>query len=488
MSGVAYLVQQGASRHQGERQLAWLKLASNITDLSFNLVNQSLKDSKKNLQIKKTKFNDQFQANVALGDKTIQFDFSIISKQFMEGVNKLILNELALRNTIEREGFLIELNYQFNYPIAMIQSLDVALTEFEKRQLGSGLVIFRFEEGISAISGFGDPNTFLKSGAVSAFVTYPTSLLLIASFALFVLTLLMSLLLIRPLEKRFSMFSDQVDLIKLGNKNIFNRVNIRQPGNDELSTLSIKVDDMAKRIIQYAEEQQQMTRSVSHEIRTPIVKMNYRLARFNQDNMNESELKNFNGLKTNMAELDSLVDELLLYSSLDKMPSPELVCINLYQFLQDQIKPLQNLACADIHLKTIKNTDTDTDTDVLSFAPYLSRIMQNLLTNAQRYAQQNIWVSFIVTQTGFTIVVEDDGSGISKELASKIFEPFVVDDESRNSALNGHGLGLSIVNKMVSALSGEIEVLSSERLGGACFVLTFNEKSDPVDVSNISKT
>ncbi|MCJ8311584.1 MAG: hypothetical protein HRU38_02620 [Saccharospirillaceae bacterium] len=473
MSGISYLMQQGASRHTGEARMAWLTLTFRIAGLPFELKPEKT-DSVKSLKIKKK--GNKFTGKIPLDNQIINFEFSIISKQFMEGINKLISHEIALNEKLELSEkleldiFIKNLAQNFSYPIQIINSDTILLSEFEKRQLKSGLIIFRFDNGISAISSFGQNNKLLKAGAIKPFNPYPTSLLVIACFILFLLSLLLSLFLIKPLEKRLSVFSKQVELIKLNQKNIFNNVNIKQEGNDELAKLSENVDDMAKRIIQYANDQQHMTRSVSHEIRTPLVKMNYRLARIDYDHLSEAQKKNIEGLKRNMGELDSLINELLLYSSLDQMPNPELIEIDIQQFLQQQINKLQHLSDIDITLNDYTGPEL-----VQSFPNYLSRILQNLLTNAQRYAKNTITVSVIHKTGQFALVVEDDGIGISKELAHKIFEPFYVDDESRNSALNGHGLGLSIVRKMTELLNGEVEIFKSDQYGGAKFVLTFKE-------------
>ena len=466
MSGLSYLIQKTASKYEGETKVAWLAAAFGVTGLPYEMVEKS--DLRTNNKLKITKLKNSFQGTFSLDQQIVNFDFTIISKQFMEGINKLISYEIALNESVDINTIIDNMASHYSYPVQVVSPESISLSEFEKRQLNAPLIIFRFDDGISAISRIKNSEQLLKTGPVQPFNPFPSGLIIIACLILFFLTLALSMILIKPLEKRFSIFSSQVDKIKLNQKNIFNSVNIKQEGNDELAKLSENVDEMAKRIIQFAHDQQQMTRSVSHEIRTPLVKMNYRLARIESENLSQPQQKNIEGLKKNMGELDSLINELLLYSSLDRLPSPELIEIDMVKFLDEQIQKLLHLSDIKIQLQ-VKNERVL----VNCFPNYLARILQNLLTNAQRYAKSTIVVSFTLTNNQFSLIVEDDGPGISKELATKIFEPFYVDDESRNSALNGHGLGLSIVSKMTELLNGEVEIVKSETLGGAKFILNF---------------
>ncbi len=67
--------------------------------------------------------------------------------------------------------------------------------------------------------------------------------------------------------------------------------------------------------------------------------------------------------------------------------------------------------------------------------------------------------------------VADDGIGIPEADRSRIFEPFVSLDVSRNKALSGHGLGLALVARIVAIHQGEVHVKTSI-WGGAEFVIT----------------
>ena len=103
-------------------------------------------------------------------------------------------------------------------------------------------------------------------------------------------------------------------------------------------------------------------------------------------------------------------------------------------------------------------------------AKLMARALQNLLQNAQRYAKQNIRVSFSRIDNHYELRVEDDGCGIHVRYHEQLFEPFTRVDESRGRDSGGYGLGLAIVKQIAKMHQGEAAIENST-LGGACFVI-----------------
>lgn len=97
----------------------------------------------------------------------------------------------------------------------------------------------------------------------------------------------------------------------------------------------------------------------------------------------------------------------------------------------------------------------------------LTRLLANLLDNAQRYGSV---VQLRLERDGSNIVLSvcDDGPGIPEHERKEIFEPFYRIDKARNTATGGSGLGLAIVRQIADAHNGTISV-SSSKLGGAKF-------------------
>ena len=94
----------------------------------------------------------------------------------------------------------------------------------------------------------------------------------------------------------------------------------------------------------------------------------------------------------------------------------------------------------------------------------LTRILQNLISNAIRYAPRgSVTVSAEMADDDGSVecTVTDDGDGISSELLEKVFEKFETDHEQENST----GLGLAIVKEFVEAHGGEVSVRSEDGNG-----------------------
>jgi two-component system sensor histidine kinase RstB len=104
---------------------------------------------------------------------------------------------------------------------------------------------------------------------------------------------------------------------------------------------------------------------------------------------------------------------------------------------------------------------------------YLHRALQNLVSNAMRHAESEVRIGFQLSQQRCRIDVEDDGPGVPESAWERIFTPFMRLDDSRTRASGGHGLGLSIVRRIIHWHAGRALIGRSQALGGACFSLAW---------------
>jgi signal transduction histidine kinase len=102
-------------------------------------------------------------------------------------------------------------------------------------------------------------------------------------------------------------------------------------------------------------------------------------------------------------------------------------------------------------------------------SPRITRVLQNLLTNAVRHTPADGTVRVEARRIGdaLSVSVEDSGSGFPLGEESKIFEPFYRGDPARSGA--GSGLGLALAKRIVEGLGGRI--WAENRDGGARFEL-----------------
>ena len=98
----------------------------------------------------------------------------------------------------------------------------------------------------------------------------------------------------------------------------------------------------------------------------------------------------------------------------------------------------------------------------------MSRVLDNLVQNALRYAKHKVDVTFTKDHNDYLLIVEDDGNGIAKDQREHIFEAFSRIDASRDRASGGFGLGLAIADRIIKAHQGSI-LVSDSSMGGARF-------------------
>jgi signal transduction histidine kinase len=100
----------------------------------------------------------------------------------------------------------------------------------------------------------------------------------------------------------------------------------------------------------------------------------------------------------------------------------------------------------------------------------LASMVDNLLRNAIRHASTSVVTSLAEHGDTVLLTIEDDGPGIGRADRSRVFDRFVRLDESRTRSDGGAGLGLAIVEEIVHAHRGSIDVEDGS-LGGARFVV-----------------
>jgi len=123
------------------------------------------------------------------------------------------------------------------------------------------------------------------------------------------------------------------------------------------------------------------------------------------------------------------------------------------------------------------------NTRIISDAELFRKILGHLLDNAIKFSHRGMIVfGFTKKRDAFEFFVKDDGTGISKEAQSRIFENFVQEEVLSTRGYEGSGLGLSIAQGMVQLLGGKIRV-ESEKGQGSVFFFTL-----PYDLASISTT
>jgi two-component system, OmpR family, osmolarity sensor histidine kinase EnvZ len=223
----------------------------------------------------------------------------------------------------------------------------------------------------------------------------------------------------------------------------------------ELRMLSRIFNIMRARIQRHLHERTQLLASVSHDLRTPITRMQLQLAM-----MPEGEDQRM--LQEDLKQMQFMVEGFLAYAKGTAHEARQVVPIASY--IQELIDNLPG--------KTIPIEFMPEDNPTIQIKLQLfNRLLTNLLLNANRYSS-HAWLSLKLTARHCEIVVEDDGPGIPEENRELVFQPFYRQDASRNLDEGGTGIGLSIVRDAVRSHGGRIR-LDQSVYGGLKVVLTF---------------
>ncbi|EKM0376915.1 two-component system sensor histidine kinase RstB [Cronobacter turicensis] len=245
---------------------------------------------------------------------------------------------------------------------------------------------------------------------------------------------------------------------RLGEGHLDERIHFDKASS--FSRLGVAFNQMANNINALIVSKKQLIDGIAHELRTPLVRLRYRLEM--SDNLSASESQ---ALNRDIGQLEALIEELLTYARLDR-PQTELHLTHpaLPRWLHDYVDDVRLL---HPERELVVTRVDDGDYGALDMR-LMERVLDNLVNNALRYSEQRLRIGLSLDGAQATLEVEDDGTGIPEDERSRVFEPFVRLDPSRDRATGGCGLGLAIVHSIATAMSGEVSVTQSD-LGGAHF-------------------
>ena len=244
-------------------------------------------------------------------------------------------------------------------------------------------------------------------------------------------------------------------------------------GGGAIADLGENINHMAAEIQRLLENQKQLLQAVSHEFRTPTARIRFALEMLDTADSEQDRVKRLEDIDQNLVELDSLVDELLTYVRFDGA-SPDLrtEAIDVRPVL-DEIVASAAVLGDSVDVSVVSHDDSPVE--VVANRRYFRRVVENLVRNAIRHANSKVTVEYQNVGSAVLLLVHDDGAGVPKEHRNRVWEPFARLDDSRNRDSGGFGLGLAIVQRIITWHGGDARVEDS-KLGGAMFVTTW-----PVD-------
>lgn len=255
---------------------------------------------------------------------------------------------------------------------------------------------------------------------------------------------------LEPLDK----FSNQIEQIQL--KNITD-YEVKENPIKEFQKLTKSFNQMLERLNESYKNEREFTARAAHELRTPLTIINSQIDLFEEENMNEDEIKNLvTMIKNESDRLSKLVTSLLDLSELRSVTRNEK--IELSSLIEEAIQDLSFISDKkNINIENICQEIYIEGSDLLIY-----RVFYNLIENAIKYNHNNGFVKIYSQKNKdfAEIYVEDGGIGIANSEKENIFKAFY---RIKANEEIGSGLGLSLVKETIKLHRGKIKVLDKEK-------------------------
>lgn len=221
-----------------------------------------------------------------------------------------------------------------------------------------------------------------------------------------------------------------------------------------------------------AKVQSDFLSAVSHELRTPMTSMRMFVEALQDDRLTDPEERNkcLQVLHREMGRLDDLVGRLIELSRIESGNQPfDMRPTPLEDVVEDAVAAFDAI---NMNRNGELEVDVKPDLKVMGNQAALTQVLVNLLSNAWKYTgDRNKKITLeagAVDDREIEIAVHDNGPGIPPEEQKKIFEKFERGAAAVEAGTAGSGLGLAVVQAIVGAHRGRVELKSSPK-EGSCF-------------------
>jgi len=406
-----------------------------------------------------TQFHSIFYSNSPETDKNL-----IAYKQLGKAIGAT-LDEFSQKNE-----FVLHWKEQSDIDISFQERSDIPIPENFKQAFHAGEPLLLESEEEMSIHLYMKNSDQIMSMLLPIQSDDQKSLLNILLTLLFYLVVIAVLLIwLYPLIKRLVILQRTANQFGLGNLSS----RIKPSKFSYISSIETEFNRMAGQIQKLMDDNQLLGRAVSHNLKTPITRLRMGIDVLEEATEKSARDRYIERINNDLDEMQSLVETLLQYSSLDEFSLRlNMVEIDLRQFIPILI---ENVNQTDIDISVIIEQDNAV---VNTDQKYLAMALNNILSNAIQYAKGKIVVRVdqqnqTKQNSTLSISIEDDGMGISEAERIDVLKPFW--RGQKNPAIKGHGMGLAIVARIADWLNADLTIDASASLGGACVSLIFKE-------------
>jgi len=236
-----------------------------------------------------------------------------------------------------------------------------------------------------------------------------------------------------------------------------------------IKDIEVEFNHMADRIQSLISDNKLLSRAVSHDLKTPLARLRFGLDALTETQNSQLKEKYAQRVSRDLEDMEVLVDTLLQYARLDESH------IDLKQ------RPINPASIIDAICQTFDDDDIDIEFNKLT-SPlieisadkrYFVMMLNNVISNAVQHATSKVLISLTHCSGGYALTIEDDGNGIAADERNHVTKPFWRGTQSREK--KGHGMGLAIVARIAEWHGANLDIDTSDTLGGAKIMLSFTQ-------------
>lgn len=211
--------------------------------------------------------------------------------------------------------------------------------------------------------------------------------------------------------------------------------------------------------------------NITHELKTPLTTLGISTKILERKDIRDNE-ENFHAIINTISRqnhrLQNLIDQVMANSLAENKIELQKEQIQTENFLLAIVNDFK-IGYSQINIETDFQTQ---NTKLILDKFHLTTAILNVLENAVKYGSNNILIKTQYKENQFSLSIQDDGIGISKNKQALLFEKFYRVEQGNIHTTKGLGLGLYYVNQIIKAHQGSIDVMSD--LGkGAVFTILF---------------
>lgn len=360
-----------------------------------------------------------------------------------------------------------ELQTAIDLPLALIDVADFTGQDSFLQTLVTGEIVSLYDSADREIlyHQIADSSFILALGPLPAVSSAGGSIETFVIVSYYVLVAIILFLWVRPFYRDLGSLRHAAS--RFGRDDFATRVKVAD--GSSILPVAESFNRMAERIQYLVTAHHDLTNAVAHELRTPLARFKFSMEILNNTNDVDKKAAYLASMKTDVQELEELIDEMLTYAQLSEenlQLSRTSLAVDLW--LQQQVA---QYPASPIPIECRFQPLLGDDNSNATFNPdMLARALHNIIRNCLRYAGSVITVTGTIAGGRVTLRVADDGPGIPDDKHAAVLEPFARLDTSRDRKSGGYGLGLAIAQRILQRHGGSIHV-ENNTPHGAVFVL-----------------